>query len=309
MTRFKITTSFCLGSFALLTLTALPACGPDKDGSETRGSSSTSGDDSTTMQEIPTTSSPTDPTTSTTGEPTTSGSVSDSADDTTTEDTNATTMAMCADSMPVANGGGCMDASGCGCESTKCFTIPIVGGFCGECLGDADCNGGGCTVPNPFAMVGSTCNMGEPGAGCQTDAVCQDKDNDKCGTLLEVPGIFAVATCGECVTNDDCTDMALPNCSPTFDVMNVSGKFVCVADGSVPNDTGCNLAKDDMGEPTGNKACMSGFCGVATIEQIVKVGICGECNSDADCEAMGMTTCNDATVDTMSGTTTGATCS
>lgn len=308
MTRFTLVSS-CLNALALFAVTALPACGREPVDTTTSDSSSSSGAASTTMEEIPTTTDPSDGTT-TTVDPTTSGSVTDSSDDTTTEDTNVTTGSVCADEvLAQPDGASCKDASGCGCESTKCFTIPIVGGFCGECLKDEDCAGGGCTVPNPFAMVGSTCNMGEPGAGCNTDAVCADKDNALCGTLLEVPGIFAVSTCGECKTADDCTDPALPNCSPTYDVMNVSGKFVCVADATVPNDTGCNLAKDDMGDPVGNKACMSGFCSTATIEEIVKVGLCGECNSNADCEAQGKTTCNKASVDTMSGVTKGSTCS
>lgn len=307
MTRFNFA-SFCLGSFALLTLTALPACGDSKGEDETRGSSS-SGDGTTTMEEVPTTGTPsTDPTTSTTADDTTT--TTEGTSSTTEVDTNVTTGAACDDAMlGQPDGAGCKDASGCGCASEKCFTIPIVGGFCGECLGDADCDGGGCTVPNPFAMVGSTCNQGEPGAGCQSDAVCQDAANALCGTLLEVPGIFAVSTCGECASNDDCTDPLLPNCSPTYDVMNVSGKFVCVADGTVPNDTGCSLAEDEFGEPVGNSACMSGFCGTATIEQIVKVGLCGDCNSNADCEAIGLSKCNAASVDTMSGATKGATCS
>jgi len=33
----------------------------------------------------------------------------------------------------------------------KCAQVPIFGGICGECLEDADCEMGGCTVPNPLS--------------------------------------------------------------------------------------------------------------------------------------------------------------
>ncbi len=295
MTRYKLV-SLCLSSLALI---AAPACGDrekttaDSDGSS---SSSTAGD-STTSGEIPTTSDPTTPTT--TGAESGSGGATDGSSS--SGNTSVTTEPpACMDPMEGApNNTECADASGCGCESGKCFLVPILGGWCGECLGDDDCAPGGCTVPNPIDGVGSTCNQGEPGAGCQSDAVCTDPANLHCGSLLAVENIIDVSTCGECGSNADCADPKKPNCSPTYDVMNFTGKYVCIEDGAVPNAEGCNLTDDGMGAPIGNAACMSGFCGEANVMGLLKVGVCGECNSNEDCMKLDppKTKCNDPQVD------------
>ena len=296
MTRFKL--SLCLTSFALTSF-ALSACGDRKPGDEgSDGSTSSTGAGETTVEPTPTTSTD-DPTVPVTTQPDSEGSGTDGATGTTTGNTSVTTgMPSCMDPVEGApNDTPCTDASGCGCQSGKCFLVPILGGWCGECLADSDCSPGGCTVPNPIDGVGSTCNMGEAGAGCESSDVCTDPANASCGTLLEVMGIIKVATCGECATNADCTaDPMLGNCAPTYDVMKFSGKYVCVGDATTPNGEGCNLTDDGQGEPVGNKACMSGFCGEANVMGLLKVGICGECNSNADCP-MDKPTCSDPQVD------------
>ena len=312
MTRFNLTSSalrLCFGSFALLA--ALPACSDRNPPNNTNGddSSSSGSGSSTTMEETPT-GDPTAPTT--TGDTDTSGSGTEGMTEamtTTTTNTSVTTMpAGCMDEIEdQANDAECSDASGCGCASGKCFLVPILGGWCGECLGDVDCSGGGCTVPNPIDGVGSTCNQGEPGAGCESNEVCTDPKNLACGTLLEVQGIIKVATCGECATNMECLDAALPNCSPTYDVMNFTGKYVCVGDATVPNSSGCNLADDGKGNPVGNSACESGFCGEANVMGLLKVGVCGECNSNADCPA-NKPTCTDPIVDLDAAALVGSIC-
>jgi len=305
MMRFKL--SLCLTSLAFISsLTACPGRNPGSD--EGDGSSSSSGSGETTMEPTPTTGGePTGPqTTGTDSE----GSATEGASGTSTGDTGVTTGApACMDAMEGApNDTPCTDASGCGCASGKCFLVPILGGWCGECLGDADCSGGGCTVPNPLDAVGSTCNMGEAGAGCETSEVCTDPANPTCGTLLEVPNIIKVATCGECATNADCTtDPALGNCAPTYDVMNFTGKNVCVGDNTTPNNEGCNLADDGQGEPVGNQACMSGFCGEASVMGLLKLGVCGACNSNADCP-MDKPTCTDPQVDLSNAALVGSVC-
>lgn len=314
MTRFKLSSfhlGLCLGSFALLA--ALPACGPRKDGSDdtTAGEESSSGGSTST----PTTTATATDTTPTTTDGSTGGQgATDSGTTTNPVTTGVTTGApACDDPEGQPNNTQCTDASGCGCESGKCFIVPALGGFCGECLADADCaaTGGGCTVPNPIAGVGSTCNMGEPGAGCETNDICSDPAAPSCGLLLEVPGIIQVSTCGACATNDDCVaaNPKVPNCSPTYDVMNFSGQYICVEDASVPNNGGCNLAKDAMDLPVGNSACESGFCGEANVMGLVKLGICGECNSNADCVAIGKKTCSDPQVDLNAATLIGSVCS
>ncbi|MBK7826468.1 hypothetical protein [Nannocystis sp.] len=301
MNRFKLA-SLCLSALALI---AMPACGDRTNGtSDSEGSTGQGG--STSSGETPTT---TDPTTPTSTEPQTSGTGTGGETDAMTTEPTSSTGEVCQDVMlGQPNDATCADVTGCGCASGKCFVVPILGGFCGECLNDADCNGGGCTVPNPIAKVGSTCNGGEPGAGCETNDVCTDPANLNCGTLLEVMGIIKVATCGECSTNADCVDPALPNCTPTYDVEKFTGKYVCAADASVPNAEGCNLADDGNGDPIGNVACMSGFCGDATVMDLLHVGVCGECNSNADCP-VDKPKCNDAQVDLNAAALVAAFCS
>jgi hypothetical protein len=125
------------------------------------------------------------------------------------------------------------------------------------------------------------------------------------------PGIIEVSTCGACATNDDgiTANPKTPNCSPIYDVMNFSGQYVCVGDASVPDNGGCNLSPDANYEPIGNAACTSGFCGEAIVEGLVKLGICGECNSNVDCVAMGKKTCSDPVVDLNGATLMGSVCS
>lgn len=231
---------------------------------------------------------------------------------TTTMDTTVTdgevTVTPCNDPEGQPINSSCTDPSGCGCDTEKCFVVPALGGFCGECLTDEDCaavTGGGCSVPNPIAGIGATCNMGGAGEGCMSDAVCVDPANGTCGVLLQVPGIITVATCGQCQVNADCTDPALANCTPTYIVEDFKGKLDCVADASVENNFGCSLEQID-GAPAGNKACKSGFCGEASVMGLLKLGICGECNSDMDCP-MGMQ-CTDPQVDLESGALVGSVC-
>ena len=311
MTRFKLSSfhlGLCLGALALLTAAGCSRK-DDGDATATEGSSSGTAGGSTTGSVVPTDGTAT----TTTGETTVGGSQtgSETGTPTTTIGTSVTTgEPACDDLEGQVNNTPCTDASGCGCESGKCFIVPALGGFCGECLADADCvaSGGGCTVPNPIAMVGSTCNMGEAGAGCETNEICATAEAGFCGLLLTVPGIIDVSTCGACAVNDDCVDPALPNCSPTYDVMNFSGQFVCVADASVPQDGGCNSNLDANDVPIGNPACESGFCGEANVMGLVKLGICGECSSNADCVKVGKKTCAKPSVDLGAATLIGAVC-
>lgn len=184
------------------------------------------------------------------------------------------------------------------CISGFCFYINLLGGICGECLVDSDCPDGGCSLPNPLAQppVGAHCNMGEPGAGCMSDDICQD--GYVCATILEVPNILMANTCSECLDDSGCTAPQL--CSPTYDVLNISGQKLCVDPGTVPNGEGC----DFMG--TGNDACMSGLCAMVDIMGLLQVGVCGDCAVDADCTAPDV--CLPADIDIMTGMVTPPTC-
>ncbi len=201
----------------------------------------------------------------------------------------------CNDAPGQPNDSECADERGCGCESGKCFVIPVLGGWCGECLDDGDCSPGGCTIPNLSSSVGSRCNKGEPGAGCESDAVCSDPEHPHCGVVLQVENIFTLATCGACVSNLDCPPAA-HNCTPIYDIPNWAGVFECVSDDVVPSGEGCNLADNGQGEPIGNDVCASGRCGMTKWMGLIEIGVCGECNSNADCP-VNAPKCQNADVD------------
>jgi hypothetical protein len=203
----------------------------------------------------------------------------------------------------ITGGGGGMCSADEECASNSCFLLPLLGGLCGECKVDGDCVDGGCSTPNPFAGVGAMCNDGSAGDGCQTDAVCSDLDNPHCGVVLDATPIIKISTCGECKTNADC-DAPKGNCSPDVDVSEFSGIMQCVADGSLANDSACNYVEQG-GVPLGNAACASGKCGTAVLMGIIKVGVCGECLTDADC---GGGSCVDGSIDIESGDLFGSKC-
>ncbi len=241
----------------------------------------------------------TSPTSATTTSTSTSTSTTGNDTEFTTTDAPA-----CNDAPGQPQDGECSDPSGCGCASGRCFVIPILGGFCGECLTDSDCAPGGCTTPNPVQSLGSVCNKGEPGAGCQTDAVCSDPAHADCAPILKVPGIFTTSTCGACKVDADCPADA-PHCSPVYDLQALAGQFECVASGSVPNDSGCSL-NSVGGVVLGDAACASGHCGEANIMGLVKLGVCGECSEDADCGPGEQ--CSDPLVDLDGGAMIGGKC-
>jgi hypothetical protein len=183
------------------------------------------------------------------------------------------------------------------CMSGFCFVVGILGGICGDCNSDADCTetGGGCSIPNPLSQPpeGATCNMGEAGGGCMTTDVCMD--GLQCATILDVPGVLTASTCSECLADADC-DADL--CSPTYDVLNLSGELTCVAAGSVPDGEGCDFMT------TGDMACMSGHCGIADVMGLLQLGVCSACGDDMDCDD-GMV-CDPPTVDLAIGLIAGA---
>ncbi len=246
--------------------------------------------DPTTVSTSTSTTSPPDPTITTS--PTTVTTTSSTTDVTATA---SDTDGPCGDPPGQPNDAICTDPSGCGCASGKCFLVPVLGGSCGECLGDADCSPGGCTPPDPVNGLGSRCNKGEPGAGCESDVVCSDPQHPHCAPLLVVEGILNVSTCGACKTNLDCPPAA-HNCTPIYDIPNFSGVFECVPDGAIANGQGCNLGDNGQGQPIGDEACASGLCGAASLMGVLNLGVCGECRSSADCPP-NLPQCSDPQVD------------
>lgn len=158
------------------------------------------------------------------------------------------------------------------CASGHCYVQPFLGGYCGECNEDADCSGGGCTPPNPFDATPSSCNMGEPGAGCESDAVCTD--GLSCSTAFSLLDLIVIRSCGTCQFDDECGDDI---CAPVVDLPQWSGVRTCVAPGSQPQDTYCEL------DGSGNTVCASGICSTVDIMGLAEIGACGECNTNLDC--------------------------
>lgn len=178
----------------------------------------------------------------------------------------------------------------CDCSSDACYQIPILGGTCGECLSDADCPGGGCTLPDPLFVpaVGAVCNDGSLADGCQSDAACQAPLI--CVDVLEIPGIITSTTCSECETDPDCGGDL---CAPEYAFPSLGGYWECVLPGSKPDGTGCALVG------SGDESCASGRCAEADVMGLFSVGVCSPCEIDADCHEGDV--CDPAYVTTENG--------
>ncbi len=212
----------------------------------------------------PTTDPTTDPTDTTDGT-TSEGETTDTTDPTDPTDPTG--------EDPLPDGSDCtMNEQ---CESGACY-VTGIGGLCGECSGDDDCDGGGCSLPNPLATPpeGSVCNMGMLGDGCQTSDVCGE--GLSCVEIINVPGILMASTCSECDTTADCDGEQL--CNVSVDVANISGQQTCVDAGSVADGEFCDLEGD------GNEACTN-FCAEASVKGLLTFGLCGACRTDEDCDA------------------------
>lgn len=171
---------------------------------------------------------------------------------------------------------GAPDGSACTtdaeCISNNCWLMPFFGGFCGQCNEDADCDGGGCTPPNPFDELGPYCNMGELGGGCESDSVCVD--GLSCGNALDLMGLIQINSCGECLSDADCNGQI---CAPLVVLEEFTGYNACIEPSSLPFNAYCSL------NGNGIEACASGICSVVDIMGLAEIGACGECIVDDDC--------------------------
>jgi hypothetical protein len=174
---------------------------------------------------------------------------------------------------PQPNGGMC--ESNEGCESGFCYVLPMIGGVCSECLMDSDCEMGTCALD--FNAMYAVCTMGELGDMCDSDEGCQGEL--VCTELIDTGGFFNASFCSTCGPTLPCEGEGV--CSPVYDAMGFSGHMECADPGTVPNGGGCPLDDAGMGDGT---VCMSGICSVAdAFMGFVQLGVCGDCNSDADC--------------------------
>ena len=174
------------------------------------------------------------------------------------------------------NPDGLPDGSKCNqddqCASGSCF-VSGLGGLCGECSGDEDCEFG-CSLPNPLATPpeGSVCNEGNLGDGCESDAACPGLE---CVNVINVPGILEANTCSECEVDADC--MPDQVCDVSLDIANLSGVWTCVATSSV------SLGEFCAQDGSGDEACTSGHCATANLKGLIEFGVCSECEVTGDC--------------------------
>jgi hypothetical protein len=271
-----------LASASLLTASVFAiGCGPVVDGQD-------GGDDDSSGTDGTATTATTATTASTTVGPTTTSADTTATTSMTTsppnpiEPTSASTVTVTTDPSDTSDptGEGLPDGSACDdglqCASGACYVIPVLGGICGQCESDADCEGGGCTLPNPLAFppTPSACNAGAYGAGCESDAACAD--GLLCADAIDVPGIVTVSTCSECRDSGDCA-MGW-TCEPDLAIAALTGVLRCVAPGTLANGQTCDLAGGG-----GDIACGSGHCEAADVMGVLQVGVCSACGSDADC--------------------------
>ena len=243
-------------------------CVPTEDGTDATDPADTTGTADPT--DTTGTTDPTDTTDSTdTTDPT---STTDPADPTDPTDPVTTGPSDPTTSDTTDTSSGDPDGSNCAeneqCQSGFCYLTPL-GGVCGECASDGDCNNGGCNLPNPLVRpaIASTCNTGTLGGGCQTNDVCSD--GLSCVEIINVPGILTASTCSECASTDDCGDSEV--CNLSLGLPNLTGEWTCVPRNSVEDGEFCDFPGD------GDDACAN-FCAEASIKGVIIFGVCGECN-------------------------------
>jgi hypothetical protein len=248
--------------------------GVDDEAGETTAAESTAGETDTGTEDD-TTSSTTDTTT------TDEGNFIDEMD------TSATTDA------PLGNlGDMCSSDADCA-EDLFCNGVPSLGyGICSACGSDADCDGGNCTLT---ANGYFECGDGSLGQMCETDEACAE--GTYCAEVVDLGGLVNGNFCSTCKDDSHCMNGQL--CAPMIefmDLMNIGGQRSCVDPESVPNDQIC----DHNG--AGDEQC-TGFCTAASLMGLIEIGVCGECETDADCM---MGTCMPAELGF--GGVTGSTC-
>lgn len=271
--RFEVLTP-SLRLFPLLCVAALSiGCGDDTPAAETAGettaASSTAGE---TNADTETESAETDtpPDVSTTA--TTGNFVSDESPDTADTD------------VPPGNlGDMCMTDAECA-EDLVCNGVVGLGGVCSECGSDSDCpDGSNCTISGNGWFA---CGDGSQGQMCESDASCAD--GLYCAEVVDLGGLFNGNFCSECSDDSHCADGQL--CAPVIEftgLMDISGQRACIDPESAPNDSLC----DDDG--AGDMQC-AGFCTTADLMGFIQLGVCGDCETDADCPMD--TTCTPAMI-------------
>lgn len=251
--------------------TLLSACSDDGTGGAS-GDGSTGADTSAGDASVSATVGMSSTSASTTATSSTTATTDDSADVT---DSGGFINPDSEESGPTAPGpNGSQCASNEECESAFCYTIPMLGGVCSECLTDSDCEMGTCAID--AAAMYAVCTDGSIGNMCDSDEGCAGAL--VCTELIDTGGLFNASFCSDCGPSAPCEGEQV--CAPVYDLDNFAGYFTCVDPASVDNGGGCAVT----GGVGDDAACMSGHCGVVDVFMgFVQIGVCGECNSDADC--------------------------
>lgn len=269
--RLRFDLPRCLSLSSCVAVLALGACGPDDVGTDDAGETTNASDSDDGADEAST----------------------DGAEDASTTDDGSFIQedgpGEESSSTPGNLGDPCADDSQCA-EDLVCNAIPMIGGICSECSSDADCDGGNCT----FNGMWFECGDGSLGQMCESDESCSD--GLYCAEILDTGGLFALTLCSECAEDSHCPDGQL--CAPEFDLMSISGSRNCIDPGTLAQDAVCDA------DGAGDEQC-GGFCTTASLMGILDIGVCGECESDADC--MDMQSCAGAMAgfDGFSGSTCG----
>jgi hypothetical protein len=179
--------------------------------------------------------------------------------------------------------------------SASTATAMVLGGRCGECDEDADCPDGGCSSHNPYGVDVPSCNLGEQGGHCESDAACQP--GLRCINVFEFWDVLFVDTCSACATDADCDGADI--CVAMFDIDEWAGSAQCLPPGTLAQDSHCDL------EGSGEQACSSGICASVDVQNTDVIGACGECDDDSDC---GGGVCVAGQLDTYFGLLTGSFC-
>lgn len=188
-------------------------------------------------------------------------------------------------------GAQCSDDSNCA-DGLVCNGVPGFGGVCSDCSSDADCPGGNCTFNGGYFA----CGDGSLGQMCESDAACGDELY--CAEVVNLGGLVNGNFCSECKDDSQCTDGQL--CAPIVQFTGLddfSGQRSCIDPGTAPNNQLCDA------DGSGDEQC-EGYCTTADIMGLIVIGVCGECETDAECDGG---TCAPAMVglDGFSGSTCG----
>lgn len=276
----------------VLWLGLLGGCGNKDDASAaTDGDTSSGGEDPTATESDSGAS--TTAATSTTDSDTTTGGMSTGMDS--AGFINPETTGDSGPSEPQPNGGMC--ASEGDCTSGFCYQLPTVGGVCSECLVDADCSMGTCSLE--FDVMYAVCTDGSAGNMCNSDEGCMG--DLVCTELIDTGGVFNANFCSQCGPTAPCDGDTI--CSPQYDDSAISGQFVCVEAGSVVSGQGCPVDDEGTGD---SSVCADGHCEVVDVFQgFVTLGVCGECITDADCPEGQTCTGGEATMQGLTGSSCG----